>query len=160
MQIRRHLVTALLAVLAAGAPGNVDAAAGEYELLVDGDRVSLEAQETPLARVLQDLGGKAGFEVDAEISDDVTVTLSFKDRQTEEAIAALCKPVGYLLVRDPTGTRVTKVVLTPKSVRANRTTVRQAEPPGWRPKEPLPPEPTEEPSPARATEQEADKRDD
>jgi len=140
-----YLVPTLISLLAAAVPLGSGAATGDYELIVEGDLVSLEATQAPLAQVLGDLGKKAGFEVDAETSEDVTVTLDFKKHSVDDAITALCKPVGYLLVRDPANNRIRKVVLTPNNVQANRTAERQAEPPGWSPKEPLPPDTPEVP---------------
>ena len=148
------LLAGLLASLLAVAPAP---AADDYELLLADGRVTLTAQGAPVVRVLEDLGRQAGFEVVADIGDDVVFDAEFKGLSLNDSIKRVCGSVGYLLVHDPTTAKIRRVVLTPSRARVSRTMPRQANPPGWRPPPP-PPDPTPEPTTPDIIQQQEDGR--
>jgi len=129
---RSGLVLGCLALTSAAA------AEAAYTLRVEKERVSLSAQGAPVVRVLEDLGRQAGFEIVADIGEDVVFDAEFEGLTLGETVKRVCGSVGYLLVQDPATGRIRRVVLTPSRARASRTMPRQANAPGWRP--PPPPE--------------------
>jgi hypothetical protein len=119
-------------------------AGADFTLQVEDHRASVTADGAPVVRVLEELGRQAGFEVVADIGDDIVFDAKFDGLPMEEAIKRICHSVGYLVVHDPATSRVRRVVLTPAKARASRTMPRQPNPPGWKP-----PPPPQEPAPTR-----------
>jgi hypothetical protein len=119
----------------------VDETGVDYELLVEGESVSIQAVDRPLIQILRDLGDRMAFEVDADLGEDVRVTVTFRNRPVDDAISVLCKQVGYLIARNPVDQRIHRLVLTSKKGKVNRAAARPADPPGWRPSQPPPMDP-------------------
>ena len=102
-----------------------------YQMVVDGDRVSLKVADGPLVKVIEDLGRRLGFEVVASSVGDLRVSADFEKLPSREAIRRICNSVGYVEVPDPSTGKIARLVLTGGTTGANQLAPRR---------DPLPPQ--------------------
>ncbi len=126
----RALATLAVAVAAAG-PGAAGEtpAPGSYDLTVTEDRVSLHAVDGSLLRILEDLGGRVGFELVADAAQDSRVSARFENLPVDQAIRRIVGKLGYVEVSDRETGRTSRLILTSKNVRLSRTASKPYEPP-------------------------------
>lgn len=102
-----------------------------YQMVVNGDHVSLHVADGPLVKVMEDLGRRLGFEVVATSVGDLRVSADFEKLPSREAIRRICTSVGYLEVPDLATGKIARLVLTGGSTGANQLAPRR---------DPLPPQ--------------------
>ena len=74
-------------------------AAGAEEFLLQGERLTLRADNQPLAAVLQQFA-QAGVRVRMDPRVDARVTADFRDENVQTALARMLEPLGYALIWD------------------------------------------------------------
>ena len=89
---------------------------GEFTVHVDGDRISLEAQDAPMHEVLARLGDELDIPIEALTPAEETVTTEFHDLSLEKAMRRLSTRVVY--VHDERGGGITKIVVLPEGEQA------------------------------------------
>jgi hypothetical protein len=100
-----------MSLAVSGVSSNVDAEPA-YDLIIEGDKVSLRIENGRLVDVVEDLGRRLGFEVVATSVSDRRISTEFQGLPPREAIRRICESVGYVEVPDPTTGRIMRLVLT------------------------------------------------
>ena len=104
--IGQWLVVVLLPCLVwageAGNPTTPSTRTGEFRLTVDGNLVSLQAQEASLKALLEDLGRQMGIDVVARLPREQTLTLAFDRLHIEEAIERLRVYANIVYLKEST----------------------------------------------------------
>jgi len=90
------------------------ASSGNFVLTVEGDRLSLEAQEASLRAILEEIGRKMHLEVLGEVPAQETVTAAFHDLPLEQALHRLSSNFGYQMKSEEGGQAISKIFILPK----------------------------------------------
>ena len=90
------------------------ASIGNFVLTVEGDRLSLEAQEASLRAILEEIGRKMHLEVLGEVPAQETVTAAFHDLPLEQALHRLSSNFGYQMKSEEGGQEISKIFILPK----------------------------------------------
>jgi hypothetical protein len=101
----------LLSLLVAGAAWADAGKKHNYQLRVEGDLVSLRVEDGSLVEILEKLGGLFGFEVIANLRNEVSVNADFDELQLSAAIRQICADVGYVEAPDPETGKIARLVL-------------------------------------------------
>lgn len=107
----------LAAVLAGEAdkqPEGQSVEQGDFELTIEGDLISLSAEDASLEAVVQEIGRRMSIDVDAYIPAEERITVEFDNLPIEAAIKRLSERFLYLTDTSKGDHRVTKIYLLPK----------------------------------------------
>jgi hypothetical protein len=84
----------MVVLLAMGAHTPVAA----YQMEIDGDRISIDANQIPLRNFLKQLSGVYGITVRIDPAINPLITVSFRNRDLEDGLKAILKPHNLIFV--------------------------------------------------------------
>lgn len=96
-----------------------DAREGTYELTVEANRLSLEAQDASLRAILDEIGRKMNLEVLGEIPAKETISAEFHNLPLEQALQRLSSNFGYQVKSEQGGQEISKIFILPKGTGEN-----------------------------------------
>ena len=82
-----------------------------YVLTIEEGIISLDAKNTSLKQIFEEIGVRMGIEVEAMISDEEIISLSFKKLSLEDAIRKLSANHAYIIDSDKEKGQITKIVI-------------------------------------------------
>lgn len=88
-------------------------AAGTFQMKVTNGYLSLEANETPLVQIFEEIGKQARIPIDSKIAQEEKVTIRLERLPIEAAIKQLAKNVIVFYAEDPNSktSRIARVVV-------------------------------------------------
>src|SRR3990170_7932414 len=85
---------------AAEKPGATNTQPGDFQVKFSKGKLSVHANEAPIAKVFEEVGKQAAITVDSGISPEEKITIKFDIVPLEDAIKQLAKNVSFAYAQD------------------------------------------------------------